>query len=97
MTEVINVMISGRKEQTEGTIILDLLPVGSQVLPCFDAGAHVDVHVAPGIVRQYSLCGDRWDPFTYRVGVLLEPESRGGSTFVHRHVHRRTAVDVAHP
>jgi ferredoxin-NADP reductase len=46
-------------------------------------GAHVDLVLPNGTTRQYSLCGDRWDPFTYTVGVLREPAGRGGSAYVH--------------
>jgi ferredoxin-NADP reductase len=56
----------------EGTRLRDWAP-----------GAHVDLVLGNGVTRQYSLCGDRWDPFTYTVGVLREPTGRGGSAYVH--------------
>ena len=46
-------------------------------------GAHLDLILPSGLVRQYSLCGDIDDDRTYRVAVLLEPQSRGGSREVH--------------
>src|SRR5215218_8939256 len=46
-------------------------------------GAHVDLVLPNGLTRQYSLCGDRWDAFTYTVGVLRDPSGRGGSAYVH--------------
>lgn len=47
-------------------------------------GAHVDVGLAPGLVRQYSLWN--WDPEGrwFNVAVKHEPEGRGGSTAMHR-------------
>ena len=54
-------------------------------LPAWEPGAHVDLLLDEGLVRQYSLCGDPRDAKTWRVGVLLDPASRGGS----RHVHER--------
>ena len=52
-------------------------------LPDWAPGSHIDVILPGEMVRQYSLCGDRWDPFHYRIAVLREPNSRGGSTYVH--------------
>ncbi|MHC1558872.1 PDR/VanB family oxidoreductase [Actinomycetospora sp. C-140] len=52
-------------------------------LPDWAPGAHIDVTLPHGVTRQYSLCGDRWDAHTYRVGVLREPVGRGGSAYVH--------------
>lgn len=50
-------------------------------------GAHIDL-VLPvdgpePVVRQYSLCGDRWDSGAYEVAILRERESRGGSRYIH--------------
>ncbi|GLZ47784.1 ferredoxin [Actinomycetospora sp. NBRC 106375] len=52
-------------------------------LPDWAPGAHIDVTLPTGATRQYSLCGDRWDAHTYRIGVLREPAGRGGSAYVH--------------
>lgn len=52
-------------------------------LPDWAPGAHLSLVLASGVTRQYSLCGDRWDPYMYRVAVLREPSGRGGSAFVH--------------
>ena len=52
-------------------------------LPAWESGAHIDVMLAPGINRQYSICGDPADPSCLRFAVLREPESRGGSILLH--------------
>jgi vanillate O-demethylase ferredoxin subunit len=49
-------------------------------LPAWTPGAHIDVHVAPGVVRQYSLCGSGG---RYRIAVLHTRDSRGGSRAMH--------------
>ena len=60
-------------------------------------GAHVDLVLGNGMTRQYSLCGDRWDPFTYTVGVLREPSGRGGSAYVHDELQPGHRVGVGGP
>jgi ferredoxin-NADP reductase len=58
--------------------VLELgLPDGSP-MPDWEPGAHVDVLLPSGLVRQYSLCGDPDAP-TWRLGVLRERGGRGGS------------------
>ena len=53
-------------------------------LPPFEAGAHIDVVVAPEFFRQYSLCSDPAERQYYGVAVLKEEEGRGGSALMHR-------------
>jgi ferredoxin-NADP reductase len=60
-------------------------------------GAHVDLVLGNGSTRQYSLCGDRWDPLTYTVGVLREPAGRGGSAYVHDVLQPGDRVGVGGP
>lgn len=52
-------------------------------LPAFTAGAHIDVHLEGGLIRQYSLCGDPAERFSYRIAVLRESAGRGGSQAMH--------------
>ena len=75
--------IINRREEAEGIVSLQLESAGAAPLPPFEAGAHVDVHVAPGLVRPYSLCNDPRERGRYQLGVLREPASRGGSSGIH--------------
>lgn len=81
---VLDVVIARRETLAEGIIGLELVAANDVLLPPFDAGAHVDVHVRPGVVRQYSICNDPTERKRYRIGILHEPNSRGGSTEIHR-------------
>jgi vanillate monooxygenase ferredoxin subunit len=60
-----------------------LQTMAGQALPPATPGAHVDVHLAPGLVRQYSLCNGPGDAGHYRIAVKREPASRGGSSRMH--------------
>ena len=53
-------------------------------LPAWTPGAHIDLVLADGLVRQYSLCGRTEQSDAWRVAVLESPNSRGGSVAVHR-------------
>lgn len=52
-------------------------------LPDWTPGSHIDLHLGNGLVRQYSLCGDPADKTGYRIAVLRDPNTRGGSRYVH--------------
>lgn len=55
-------------------------------LPSWEPGAHLDVVLPSGLVRQYSLCGDPEDSSSYTVATRLitaEQGGRGGSREVH--------------
>lgn len=52
-------------------------------LPAFSAGSHIDLHLGPGLVRQYSLCNDPGETHRYLIAVRRERESRGGSRRLH--------------
>ena len=52
-------------------------------LPRFTAGAHIDVHLPQGGVRQFSLSGDPAVRDRYELAVLARRDGRGGSSWIH--------------
>jgi vanillate O-demethylase ferredoxin subunit len=66
-------------------------------LPPFRAGAHIDLHLARGMVRTYSLCNDPADNKCYRVAVKREPAGRGGSAKLHDQVGVGDVIGVSLP
>ncbi len=70
------------RDEAEGVRGFTLAALGG-ALPPFTAGAHVDVHLPGGLIRQYSLCGDPDAGGDYEIAVLREPASRGGSAAMH--------------
>lgn len=52
-------------------------------LPAFTAGAHVDVRLRDGLIRQYSLCNNPLESHRYVIAVLRDAHSRGGSIAMH--------------
>ncbi|MDV8067829.1 PDR/VanB family oxidoreductase [Rhodococcus sp. IEGM 1366] len=81
----------------DGVVTLGLSYSDGRRLPDWAPGAHIDVVLPNGLTRQYSLCGNRWDPYTYRIGVLRERAGRGGSLFVHDALSVGDAVGMGGP
>ncbi|WP_328475458.1 PDR/VanB family oxidoreductase [Actinoplanes sp. NBC_00393] len=86
-----------RAPAAEGVVVLDLADASGRDLPHWSPGAHVDLRLGGGLVRQYSLCGDPADRSTWRIGVLREPAGRGGSARVHETLHEGAEVEAGEP
>jgi ferredoxin-NADP reductase len=89
--------VDRREQVADGVVTLTLRDPGGAELPEWTPGAHVDLIMSGGITRQYSLCGDTSDRSCWKVGVLLDPGSRGGSRFVHEQLHPGAAIRVRGP
>jgi ferredoxin-NADP reductase len=85
-------VVGDRHEAADGVVVLTL----RGDLPPWEPGAHVDL-VTPEGPRQYSLCGDPADEGVWRIGVLREPDGRGGSAFVHDELLPGATVRVRGP
>jgi len=74
--------VTDRKVVAHDQDVVTLTLVGEQ-LPRWHPGAHIDIHLPSGLVRQYSLCGDPATPDTYRIAVRRIPDGGGGSIEMH--------------
>ena len=66
-------------------------------LPPFTSGAHIDIHLADGVVRQYSLSNDPQERRRYVIGVLKDEGGRGGSASLHRNLQVQDIVSISPP
>jgi ferredoxin-NADP reductase len=92
----LQVRVRAMRWEASGVLSLELSAVDGALLPPFEPGAHVDLRLPDGTLRQYSLCGDPSDRSHYRLGV----RAIGGglsSTFVHRKLRAGEFVTVSAP
>jgi ferredoxin-NADP reductase len=64
-------------------IVIDFASADGKTLPNWEPGAHIDLHLGCGLVRQYSLCGHPDDVDIWSVAVRRDARSRGGSEWLH--------------
>ena len=82
--------------ESPGVLSLDFIDQHGRELPPFGPGAHVDLHLPDGLIRQYSLCGDPADRTVYRVGVR-EVENGRVSRAIHHELRPGALVAVGVP
>ncbi len=66
-------------------------------LPAWTAGAHVDLRLPDGKIRQYSLCGDPTDLSRYQIAIKREDAGRGGSRWAHESLAPGATAHVSTP
>lgn len=91
------VLVAHKKQEATDICSLELVDPQGRALPAFSAGAHVDVHLPSGLVRQYSLCNTSDDSHRYLLAVLRDPVSRGGSESVHAHIRQGDTLRISAP
>lgn len=96
-TATLPVRVTARRLQAQDIVSLDLAPLADTPLPPFSAGSHIDVHLPGGLVRQYSLCNPPGDGGFYRIAVLRDAASRGGSQAVHDQLYEGSTLAISPP
>lgn len=93
----ITLEVVAREDAASGVVCLTLARADRSPLPAWEPGAHVDLFLPTGDVRQYSLCSDPADPTTWRVAVLREEDGRGGSRWIADRLAAGDALTAAGP
>lgn len=78
---------------------LEFQAVNAQPLPGAAPGAHIDVHLPSGLVRQYSLTNAQGlaKQNSYQIAVARDAASRGGSAWIHDKLRVGTALIISEP
>jgi ferredoxin-NADP reductase/nitrite reductase/ring-hydroxylating ferredoxin subunit len=92
----LRVLVQRKFQTATGVAAFELAPIEG-VLPTFQPGAHIDVHLPNGLVRQYSITNGAGESLYYRIGVKLEPDSSGGSTCLHESVREGDVLAISEP
>ncbi len=93
----IELIVTARDVLADGVVGLTLEDPRGAELPEWAPGAHLDLALTDTLVRQYSLCSDPADRRRWKIGVLLQPDSRGGSSHVHQQLHPGSTVQARGP
>lgn len=83
--------------ETENIHSIVLESLDEQPLPTFSAGAHIDLMLKTNLSRSYSLIGDGGESSGYVIAVAKDPNSRGGSRYVHESLRVGDHVQVSKP
>jgi ferredoxin-NADP reductase len=95
--DLIEVRLTAIRFAARDTNLYDLQRPDGTPLPPYAPGAHIDLHLPNGLVRNYSMIMARPDPATYTFGIKRDPASRGGSRYIHDELHVGKALKISPP
>ena len=90
------VQVARKWQAADGIAGFELLPLEGQ-LPTFQPGAHIDLHLPSGLVRQYSVANGPGETGSYVVGVKREADSAGGSRSLHDEIREGDVLAISEP
>ncbi|MFG3223996.1 PDR/VanB family oxidoreductase [Kitasatospora sp. NPDC048194] len=95
--DTLEVLVRERTELAQGVLGLELVAPDGGALPAWAPGAHIDLVLPSGLVRQFSLCGPADRAGSWHIAVLREPNGRGGSIEVHDELAVHTRLRAVGP
>lgn len=97
MTTLYDVVVKNRHVEGGNIAVMEFESATSTQLPQVEPGAHIDVHLPNGMVRQYSLCQNPNQVGKFRLGILRDAESRGGSISAFDDIQDGMQIQVSAP
>jgi tetrachlorobenzoquinone reductase len=95
--ESIEVRLKAIRFEAQGISSFEFRPMPGRELPPFTAGAHIDVHLPNGLMRNYSLLNPQSERNRYVIGVNKDLNSRGGSRYMHESLHVGDVLTISAP
>ena len=92
----LSVHVARKWTAADGIAGFELHPIKG-VLPTFQPGAHLDLHLPNGQIRQYSIVNGPGESDKYVIGVKLDAVSKGGSTCLHETVCEGDLLAISEP
>src|SRR5450830_983361 len=96
-SSLLSVRVQAMRFEAQGIVSVELMSPEGAALPAFEAGSHIDLHLANGVVRSYSLLNAPAERHRYVVGVLNDRNSRGGSRYVHEQLRVGATLTISAP
>jgi len=96
---LIDVIVQSVRDEARGIKTYEIVAASGALLPPYEPGAHIDLHLADKLVRSYSLTRPMpsGGAKSYSIAVNLDPRSRGGSVYLHQAVLVGTALRIDAP
>jgi ferredoxin-NADP reductase len=79
---LIDARLTAIKDVARDTKLYTFARTDGARLPAYKPGAHIDLHLPNGLMRQFSLVVPNAEPDSYVVGVKRDENSRGGSRYI---------------
>src|ERR1041385_5525534 len=93
----LTVLVADVRAEAKDVITVELRAISGGELPSFTPGAHLDVHLPNGLVRNYSLTNDWRERNRYVIGVGRVADSRGGSSYIHSNIRAGAKLKISSP
>ncbi|QZO01782.1 PDR/VanB family oxidoreductase [Chenggangzhangella methanolivorans] len=94
---IMKLRVAAARLATADVLHLTLVHPSRPKLPAWEPGAHVDLRLPDGKIRQYSLCGDPQDLRTYEIAIKREDAGRGASRWAHEALVEGAIAHVSAP
>jgi tetrachlorobenzoquinone reductase len=95
--DLIEVRLTSVRYAARDTNLYEFQERHGSELPAALPGAHVDVHLPNGIIRQYSLTNPQPAPRAYVIAVKRDSASSGGSKYIFDHLKVGALIKIGRP